>query len=105
MREETGRSAGTMTEQPRAGVHPDIGALTGASALAEIVGSLLTLALVVACLMLLISAISWAVSHATGNARGAARGRVGVLVSLLGAAFAGGCVAWLTYLLQVGASL
>jgi hypothetical protein len=86
-------------------VFPDIGALTGSDALSAVVGSLLTLTLVIACLMLLISAAAWAVSHSAGNFQGAARARIGVFVSLGAAVLAGGGGAWLNFLIGLGPSL
>jgi hypothetical protein len=85
-------------------VFPDLDAL-GDSALAGVVGSLLTLTLVIACLMLLISAIAWAVCHSAGNVHGASRARLGVWVSLGGAILAGGGNAWLSFLIGLGPSL
>jgi hypothetical protein len=86
-------------------VFPDIGALAGNDALARVVGSLLTLTLVIACLMLLISATAWAVSHSAGNYQAAARGRIGVFVSLGASVLAGGGAAWLNFLIGLGPSL
>ena len=86
-------------------VFPDIGALAGTDALARVVGSLLTLTLVIACLMLLISATTWALSHSAGNYQGATRARTGVFVSLGAAVLAGGGAAWLNFLIGLGPSL
>ena len=86
-------------------VFPDFSGVGGANDLRAIVGALLMFVLVIAVLMLIVSAIIWAVSSSTGNYSAAAKGRVGVLVSLGGAILAGAGVAWMNWLLTLGAQL
>lgn len=86
-------------------VFPDFEGLSGIGELREIAGALLMFVLVVAVLMVIVSAICWAVGAANGNYQLAAKGRVGVLVALGGAILAGGCVAWLNWLVSVGEQL
>lgn len=83
-------------------VFPDFDAVGGKAAILQVLGALLTVVLIFAVLMLLISAIVWAVASSHGNVQAASRGRTGVLVSIGGAALAGGGVAWMNFLVQVG---
>lgn len=86
-------------------VHPNFDAVGARSTLVTIVGALLTVVLVVAVLMLVVCAVVWAVAAASGNYQGAAHARAGVLVALGAAALSGAGVAWVNFLLDVGASL
>ena len=86
-------------------VFPDFGGVGGIGDLRAIVGALLTFVLVVAVLVLIVSAIIWAVSSSSGNYAAASKGRVGVLVALGGAVLAGAGVAWMNWLLTLGAQL
>lgn len=86
-------------------VTPDFGAIGGAGQLAQIVGALMTIVLVVAVLMLVVSAVAWAVSNSTGNWQGAHRGRVGVFVAVATAAAAGAGLAWANFLITTGEHL
>lgn len=86
-------------------VFPDFDGLSGIAELREVVGALLMVALVIAVLMLIVSAICWAIGIAHGNHSMAAKGRVGVFVSLGGAILAGGAVAWINWLVEVGGQL
>lgn len=90
---------------PVRGVYPDLGALAGADSLARVAGALLTIALVVAVVMLLVCAITWAIATASGNVPQATKARAGLLVAVGGAALAGAGVAWINWLLDVGATL
>lgn len=90
---------------PVRGVYPDLGALAGADTLADVAGALLTIALVVAVVMLLVCAITWAIATANGNVPEATKARAGLLVAVGGAAQAGAGVAWINWLLDVGATL
>jgi len=83
-------------------VFPDFDGIGGQAAILQVLGALLTVVLIFAVLMLLISAIIWAVASSHGNYQSASRGRTGVLVSLGAAALAGGGVAWLNFLVDVG---
>ena len=55
--------------------------------------------------MLIISAIAWATATAHGNYTTASKSRTGILVALGAAILAGAGVAWLNWLITVGASL
>ena len=66
------------------------------------VGALLTFVLDVAVLMLIVWAIVWAIATAHGNYATASKGRTGVLVALGAAVLAGGGVAWMNWLLNLG---
>lgn len=90
---------------PTPGVYPDLGALAGSGALADVAGALLTIALVVAVLMLIVCAIAWALASSHGNVPVAAKARTGLLAAAAGAALAGAGVAWVNWLLGIGATL
>ena len=87
------------------GVFPDFDGLGGIGDLRTVGGALLTFVLIIAVLMLIISAIMWAIASVHGNHSTAGKGRVGVLVALGAAALAGGGVAWMNWLLNVGSGL
>ncbi len=87
------------------GVFPDFDGLGGIGDLRAVVGALLTFVLIVAVLMLIVSAIVWAIASAHGNYSTAGKGRVGVLVSVGAAALAGVGVAWMNWLINLGAGL
>ncbi|MBK6301673.1 MAG: hypothetical protein IPF40_11725 [Actinomycetales bacterium] len=87
------------------GVFPDFDGLGGIGNLRAVVGALLTLVLIVAVLMLILSAIVWAIATAQGNYAAASKARTGVLVALGAAALAGGGVAWMNWLLNLGQQL
>ena len=84
------------------GVFPDFNGLGGIGDLRAVVGALLTFVLIVAVLMLIVSAIVWAIH---GNSAAASKGRIGVLVSVGAAVLAGGGVAWMNWLLDLGQQL
>ena len=86
-------------------VSPDFGAVAATGALAQIVGALLTVALISAVGMLIVCAVTWAISSNAGSWHTAARARTGVLVALGGAALTGGALAWANWLLHTGTSL
>lgn len=90
---------------PMVSVFPDFGALDGAGQLQAAIGALLTIVLIIAVLMLIVCAVTWAVSSAHGNYQAATKARTGLFVALGAAALAGAGVAWLNFLLDVGASL
>jgi hypothetical protein len=85
-------------------VAPDFSAVTSTS-FSEVVGSLLMLTLVTAVGVLVVCAFTWAVAASLGSWQTVAKARIGVLVSLGGAALAGASVAWLNWLLETGARL
>lgn len=86
-------------------VFPDFGGVGGAAQLRSVVGALLTFVLVTAVLMLVICAITWAIAAATGNYQAATKARTGLWVAFGTAALAGAGVAWLDFLLGIGARL
>ncbi len=86
-------------------VAPDFGAVTAVTALPDVVGALLTIALITAVGLLIICAVSWAIASGSGSWHTAARARAGVLVAVGGAALTGGALAWTDYLLEVGTRL
>ena len=90
---------------PMASVFPDFGALDGAGQLKAVIGALLTFVLIIAVLMLIVCAVTWAVSSSHGNYQAATKARTGLFVALGAAALAGAGVAWLNFLLGVGATL
>ena len=87
------------------GVFPDFDGLGGIGDLCAVVGALLTFVLIVAVLMLIVSAIVWAIATAHGNYATASKGRIGALVSVGAAVLAGGGVAWMNWLLNLGQQL
>lgn len=90
---------------PMADVFPNFDALDGAGQLKAVIGALLTIVLIIAVLMLIVCAITWAVSSSHGNYQAATKARSGLFVALGAAALAGAGVAWLNFLLGIGASL
>ncbi|MBN9155694.1 MAG: hypothetical protein J0I78_04645 [Microbacterium sp.] len=88
-----------------ASVFPNFGALDGAGQLKAVIGALLTIVLIIAVLMLIVCAAAWAVSSAHGNYQAATKARTGLFVALGAAALAGAGVAWMNFLLGVGATL
>jgi len=90
---------------PMASVFPNFGAVDGAGQLKAVIGALLTFVLIIAVLMLIVCAVTWAVSSAHGNYQAATKARTGLFVALGAAALAGAGVAWMNFLLGVGATL
>ncbi|TFD16802.1 DUF6112 family protein [Cryobacterium sp. TMT4-10] len=86
-------------------IFPDFGAVGGAAELQSIVGALLTFVLIMAVLMMIISGVTWALASANGNFQTATRARMGLFVACGAAALAGGGVAWVNFLLDVGSTL
>ena len=86
-------------------VFPDFGGVGAADDLRSIVGALLMFVLIIAVLMLIVSAIVWAIATAHGNYATASKGRIGVLVAVGAAVLAGGGVAWMNWLLNLGQQL
>ncbi|UUE19390.1 DUF6112 family protein [Microbacterium sp. J1-1] len=86
-------------------VFPDFGGVGGAAELRSIVGALLMFVLVTAVLMLIICAIVWAIASSTGNYQTATKARTGLFVAIGAAALAGAGVAWVNFLLDLGAEL
>lgn len=69
------------------------------------VGAPLTFVLIIAVLTLIVSALVWAIATAHGNYSTTSKGRTGVLVALGSAVLAGGGVAWMNWLLNLGQQL
>ncbi|TFD15782.1 DUF6112 family protein [Cryobacterium sp. TMT2-23] len=86
-------------------IFPNFGAVGGAEELQSIVGALLTFVLIMAVLMMIISGVTWALASANGNFQTATRARMGLFVACGAAALAGGGVAWVNFLLDVGSTL
>ena len=86
-------------------VFPDFGGVGAAGDLRTIIGALLMFVLIIAVLMLIVSAIVWAIASAHGNYSAASKGRIGVLVSVGAAVLAGAGVAWMNWLINLGAGL
>ena len=86
-------------------VGPDFGGLGASGTLADIVGALLSVVLVVSVLMLVVCAIGWAIASASGNYQALARARGGLWVAIGAAALAGGGVMWMNFLLRTGSGL
>jgi hypothetical protein len=70
-----------------------------------VVGALLTIVLVAAVAALIAAAICWAYGEANGNYQLSAKGKTGVLIALGTVAAAGAGIAWMNFLLDVGAAL
>jgi hypothetical protein len=86
-------------------IFPDFGAVGGVEELQRVVGALLSFVLIIAVLMMIISAVTWALASANGHFQTATRARIGVWVACGAAALAGVGVAWVNFLLGVGATL
>ncbi|GAB3062848.1 hypothetical protein GCM10027079_32210 [Sediminivirga luteola] len=86
-------------------VFPDFGAVGGADDLRAVIGALLTFVLIVAVLMLIVCAITWALATANGHHTAATKARVGAWTALGAAALAGGGIAWVNWLLDLGSQL
>ena len=86
------------------GVGPDFGAVTG-SGLYPVIGALLTITLVTAVALLVVCAAIWAVASAIGSWQVTSKARGGVLVAIVGAVLAGGCLTWLNWLIDLGNTL
>lgn len=87
------------------GVFPDFEGLDGIGELREVIGALLTFVLIIAVLMLIVCAITWAIASANGHHAAATKARIGAWTALGAAVLAGGGVAWLNWLVELGASL
>lgn len=85
-------------------VAPDFSAIAGTSA-SDVVGALLTIALITAIAMFVVSAATWAVAAASGSWQIVGKARAGVLVALAGAVLAGGALAWTNWLIDTGNQL
>ncbi|MHB1063604.1 MAG: DUF6112 family protein [Georgenia sp.] len=86
-------------------VFPDFDGLGGIDDLRAVIGALLTFVLITSVLMLIVSAIIWAIAATNGNYSAAGKARTGVLVALGAAILAGGAVAWMNWLIDLGQQL
>ena len=87
------------------GVFPDFEGLEGIAELREVIGALLTFVLIIAVLMLIICAITWAIASSNGHHGAATKARIGAWTALGAAILAGGGVAWLNWLVDLGQQL
>lgn len=85
-------------------VAPDFGAIDG-TALADVLGALLTIALILAVATIVVCAVVWAFAEHAGHWQHAGRARAGLLTALGAAAVTGGALAWANWLLGLGATL
>lgn len=86
-------------------VSPNNSGLPGISELQNIVGALLTLALLAALAGLAIASAAWAVGSHSANPILAGRGKTGVIVSFVSAGLTGGAVALIDFFSSAGAHL
>lgn len=86
-------------------VFPDFGAVGGSGQLRQIVGALLTYALITAALMVVVCAAAWGLASANGSWQAATKAKIGLVVALGGAALTGAALAWANWLIDIGASL
>lgn len=87
------------------GVFPDFDGLGGIGNLREVIGALFTFVLVIAVLMLIVCALIWAIAAANGHHAAATKARIGAWTALGAAVLAGGGVAWLNWLIDLGQQL
>lgn len=83
-------------------VTPNDDGLPGIAALRNIVGAVMTVALILSVLALLISAIVWGFGSNSSNPHLASRGKVGVLVSCAAAVITGAAVTLINFFWNVG---
>ncbi|GFZ83197.1 hypothetical protein GNZ21_01615 [Nesterenkonia alkaliphila] len=83
-------------------VTPNDDGLPGIAALRNIVGAVMTIALILSVLALLISAIVWGFGSNSSNPHLASRGKVGVLVSCAAAVITGAAVTLINFFWNVG---
>lgn len=76
--------------------------LPGIEALRGIVGSVMTVGLILAVLALLIAAIVWAIGATSSNPHLASRGKTGVLVAVIAAIVCGASVTLVNFAWDVG---
>jgi hypothetical protein len=86
-------------------IFPNFGAVGGAEQLRTLTGALLTLVLITSVLMMIVNGAVWALASSSGNFQTATRARTGFCVACGAAALAGAGVAWINFLLGVGATL
>ena len=86
-------------------VTPNTNGLPGIAQLREIVGAMMTVALILSVLALLVAAIVWALGANSSNPHLAGRGKVGVLVALGAAIVTGASVTLINFFWNVGQSV
>lgn len=86
-------------------VFPDFEGLSGIGDLREVIGALLTFVLITAVLMLIVCAIIWAIATVNGNHAAATKARIGAWTALGATVLAGGGVAWMNWLIDLGQQL
>lgn len=86
-------------------VTPNTNGLPGIAQLREIVGAMMTIALILSVLALLVAAIVWALGANSSNPHLAGRGKVGVLVALGAAIVTGASVTLINFFWNVGQSV
>lgn len=96
---------GTVASWGLARVSPDLGAVADGANLIQIIGALLTYALIFAVVMLVVCAATWAVASSSGSWQVASKARIGVGAALGGAVLVGAAPSLANWLIQVGASL
>lgn len=83
-------------------VTPNDNGLPGIAALRNIVGAVMTVALILSVLALLVSAVVWGFGSNSSNPHLASRGKVGVLVSCGAAILTGAAVTLINFFWSVG---
>lgn len=86
-------------------VFPDFDGMSGIGELRGVIGALLTFVLIIAVLVLIVCAITWAIATANGHHAAATKARTGAWTALGAAVLAGGGVAWMNWLLDLGQQL
>ncbi len=86
-------------------VFPDFDGLGGIGDLRAVIGALLTFVLITAVLMLIVCALIWALATANGHHAAATKARIGAWTAVGAAVLAGGGVAWLNWLINLGRTL
>lgn len=86
-------------------VFPDFDGLGGIGDLRAVIGALLTFVVITAVLMLIVCAIVWAMATANGHHAAASKARIGAWTAIGAAVLAGGGVAWLNWLIDLGQTL
>lgn len=88
-----------------ADISPNTTGLPGISALSQIVGALLSVALIACLAGLVMAAIFWAVGHHSANPSIAARGKAGVLVAVVASILVGGANVLVDFFVHAGGAL
>ncbi|AHI20899.1 MULTISPECIES: DUF6112 family protein [Actinomycetes] len=83
-------------------IDPNDSGLPGIEQLREIVGAVMTVALILSVLALIISAIVWAYGSNSSNPNLAGRGKIGVLISCAAAVLSGAAVTLVNFFWDVG---